>query len=132
MGEASPSPEPGLPPPGRILLPAGLVGLPSLRRFRVRPIDGSPVLELTCLDERSFSVLAVPMASIAPKAARRLADLGLVDGTDHVFVLLAAHGQPPVVTANLAGPIVVDPAGRGQQLVLEDPAFPLRAALGST
>jgi flagellar assembly factor FliW len=42
-------------------------------------------------------------------------------------VLLAVHGEPPKVTANLAGPLAIDFDGLcGRQLVLEDPGYGLR------
>ena len=49
---------------------------------------------------------------------------------DVLLVLLASHGDPAVVTANLAGPLVVAPDGTTRQLVLEDPSFELRARVG--
>lgn len=115
--------------PHRILLPSGLVGLPGLRRFELRRLAGIGLLELACRDEPGFAVLAAPLAEIAPDRLERLRERGLVEPEEGVLVLLAAHGDPPSVTANLAGPIVVGRSGRGRQLVVEDPAFPLRAPL---
>jgi flagellar assembly factor FliW len=57
-----------------------------------------------------------------------LAGRGLTAEGAEVLVLLAVHGDPPAVTANLAGPLVIED-GLGRQLVLEDPTFPLRALL---
>lgn len=115
--------------PHRILLSAGLVGLPGLRRFELRRLAEIGLLELACLDEPGFAVLVMPLAEIAPDRLERLRERGLVQPEENVLVLLAAHGEPPSVTANLAGPIVVGRRGRGRQLVVEDPAFPLRAPL---
>lgn len=116
--------------PTRLELPAGLVGLPALRRFRVRPLDGDALVELVCLDDRSFAAVAARLSVVAPEHLNRLVELGLVGSDDLVLVLLAAHGDPPAVTVNLAGPIVVEATGRARQLVVEDPAFPVRAPLG--
>ena len=45
-----------------------------------------------------------------------------------VLAILAVHGEPPAVTANLAGPLVLDmDKATARQLVLEDPEFPLQA-----
>jgi hypothetical protein len=120
----------GLDVPARLELPAGLVGFPGLRRFEVRSLPGGGLVELASLDERGFTVLGVPLLAVAPERLERLSELGLVEAGETVVVLLAAHGEPPVVTANLAGPIVVGPDGRGRQLVVEDPDFPLRAPVG--
>ncbi len=130
LAPPSPGSATSSPLPSQIELPAGLIGLPELRRFRLRLLERGDLLELACLDERSFVVLAVLLHKIAPGRLERLFELGLVDPDEAVLVLLAAHGEPPTVTANLAGPIVVGPAGVARQLVIEDPAFPLRAPLG--
>lgn len=116
--------------PSRLELEAGLVGLPALRRFRVRSLDGGALVELVCLDDRSFAAVAARLSVVAPEHLDRLVELGLVGSDDLVLVLLAAHGDPPTVTVNLAGPIIVEATGRARQLVVEDPAFPVRAPLG--
>jgi flagellar assembly factor FliW len=115
--------------PARLELPAGLVGLPDLRRFQLRALPGTALCELRCLDERGFAVVAADLAAVEPSLRERLVELGFAGPEERVLVLLAAHGEPPMVTANLAGPIVVDEGGRGRQVVVEDPAFPVRAPL---
>ena len=45
-----------------------------------------------------------------------------------MLAILAVHGEPPAVTANLAGPLVIDmQKATARQLVVEDPEFPLQA-----
>ncbi len=107
-------------------LPDGLVGLPDLVRFELRAVDDSALLELVSLDDPAFGVAAVPLTAIRPGLVAELSGRGLAGPDDDILVLLSVHGDPPVVTANLAGPLVVDRSGRGRQLVLEGPAFPLR------
>src|SRR5581483_8617723 len=94
------------PLPTRLRLAEGLVGLPALRRFRVQFV-GDGLLALACLDDRTFAVYAAPLALVDPAADTLLRERHLAEPGDAVLVLLAAHGEPPVVTANLAGPIVV-------------------------
>ncbi len=115
----------------QIAFPDGLVGLPTLVRFSLSPVAGTALLEFVSLDDPSFALVATPADEVQPGMHATLEARGLASDDADVFVLLAVHGEPPQVTANLAGPIVVS-AGVGRQLVLEDPAFPLRAPVGGT
>lgn len=122
---------PALPP--RLELPDGLVGLPALRSFDVRPIEPSGLIELVSLDDPDFGFAAAPAEAVREGYTTALVASGFAGADATVLVLLAVHGDPPVVTANLAGPLVLSPDGTGRQLVLEGPAFPLRepvAAVG--
>jgi flagellar assembly factor FliW len=112
-------------------LPEGLVGLASLVSFEVRPVGDGTLVELVSLDDPSFGWIAAPADAVRDGIHRDLAARGLVGPGERVVVLLATHGDPPVVTANLAGPIVINPDGAGRQLVLEDPDYPIRATLGT-
>jgi flagellar assembly factor FliW len=113
----------------RIHLSHGLVGFPDLTTFKVRPVEG-PLVELVAEEAAEFGLLALPLETVQPLARRRLEDLGQVGREEAVLVFLSLHGDPPQVTANLAGPLVVAPGGAARQLVVEDPAFPLRLPLG--
>ena len=53
---------------------------------------------------------------------------GRIGSDDVLLVLLASHGDPAVVTANLAGPLVVAPDGATRQL---DPRGPVLRAPGA-
>lgn len=109
-----------------LLFADGLVGLPALQRFSVRPVDG-PVVELLSLDDPEFGLLAMAGDIVRPGLGAFLVSRSLADSSDEVLVLLSIHGEPPVVTANLAGPIVVAGDGAARQLVVEDPELPVRA-----
>lgn len=113
-----------------LTLPDGLVGLPGLVSFQVHPVDDSDLVELVSQDDPAFVVAAVPLASIRPAVLDEIRARGLAAPEDTVLVFLSVHGDPPVVTANLAGPLVIGGDGRGRQLVLEGPAFPLREPVG--
>ena len=112
-----------------LTLPDGLVGLPELARFSLTRIDDGPLLELASADEPAFRVTVVPADDVRPDLRQALVERELAGPTDHVFVILSVHGEPPTLTANLAGPIVAGADGVGRQVVLEDPAFPVRASL---
>jgi flagellar assembly factor FliW len=120
----------GLPSPAVLTLPEGLVGLPDAQRFRVEPLDGGPLLTLDALDELPLSFVAAPLELVDAAALARLDERGVIPPGGRVLVLLSVHGDPPVLTANLAGPILIEADGAtARQVVLEDPAFPLRAPL---
>ena len=66
-----------------------------------------------------------------PGLGALLVERSLAASGDEVLVLLSVHGDPPAVTANLAGPIVVAADGTARQVVVEDPDLSVRAAVGS-
>jgi flagellar assembly factor FliW len=117
-------------PTDQLTLPDGLVGLPALVRFTIRPVDGG-IVELQSLDEPDFGLLAIAGELVRPGLGALLAARGLAAPADEVLVLLSIHGEPPAVTANLAGPIVVSGDGTGRQVVVEDPDLSVRAPVGA-
>ena len=117
--------------PSGLQFPDGLVGLPGLVRFALEPIDETVFVELVSLDDPTFRFAAAAADDVRPGITADLADRGLVAQGAGVLVFLAVHGDPPGVTANLAGPLVVAPDGVGRQLVLEDPDYPLRQPLAA-
>lgn len=112
--------------PAPLAFPDGLVGLPGLVGFAREPIEGTVFVELISLDDPDFRFVAADADDVRPGISTDLVGRGLVREGAEVLVLLSVHGDPPAVTANLAGPLVIE-SGIGRQLVLEDPAFPLRA-----
>jgi flagellar assembly factor FliW len=111
----------------QLTLPNGLVGLPDLTRFTIEPVDDGPLLELVSTDEPGFGFLAMAGEIVRPGLGALLVERGLVTPGEEILVVLSIHGDPPAVTANLAGPIVVSANGSARQLVVEDPDLPLRA-----
>jgi len=118
--------------PTRLELADGLVGLPAARSFDVRPLASEGLLELVSRDDPGLGFVAARVESIRDGYTSELVTAGLADQLAQVLVLLAVHGDPPGVTANLAGPLVVAPDGVARQLVLEGPAYALQAPVGAT
>lgn len=104
----------------------GLVGCPDWRRFELEPDVAGPAIHmLRCLDVEGVALYAADPFTIVPDYEFEIADpdavaLELSDPRDAlVLVVLTIHEQPPEVTANLLGPLVVNVrTGRGRQLVL--------------
>ncbi len=113
-----------------LTLPDGLIGLPDATQFTLHVEAASPIVELVPPDPSGLGFLAASLEEIRPGLRDRMVELGHATPDEIILVLLGVHGDPPTVTANLAGPIVIDPTDQtGRQLVLEGDEFPLRAPL---
>jgi hypothetical protein len=113
--------------PQVLVLAEGLVGLPEVHILDTVPIAGGQFVELVDPENPSIGWLAASADDVRPGMSETLRATGRIDDDDVLLVLLASHGDPAVVTANLAGPLAIAPDGRTRQLVLEDPAYELRA-----
>lgn len=120
--------------PAEILFSEGLVGCSEWRRFvLLRDDQAGPVQMLQCLDEPEVGFfVADPSAvvedyqvEIPPEAAEAI---GLRDWRDAlVLCTLVMQQDPPLVTANLLGPLVVNQRnGRGVQIVLSGSSYSAR------
>ncbi|HRF49644.1 MAG TPA: flagellar assembly protein FliW [Anaerolineales bacterium] len=111
--------------------PAGLVGCPEWRRFRLtQDPDAAPIALLESLDEPNLSFLVVDPRLWVPgytlqSAAEALAAAGLPDLIALTpLAILNVHAEPLQVTANLLGPLAVDFAtGKGAQVILTDQPY---------
>ena len=111
-----------------IVFPDGLVGLPDLVRHRFSAVPDSALYEFASEDDPTMGFIAASADSVKPGTTDLLRRRGLIGEGEWVLAILAVHGEPPAVTANLAGPLVVDvDSATARQLVLEDPEFPLQA-----
>jgi hypothetical protein len=115
--------------PPVVTLAEGLLGLPDTKTLDVCPIADGDFVELIDRDEPALGWLAAAADDVRPGMTADLCAAGHITADDVLLVLLASHGDPPVVTANLAGPIAVAPDGAARQLVLEGPGYALRAHL---
>jgi hypothetical protein len=111
----------------QIVFPEGLVGLPALVHHQFTAVPDSALYELVCQEDPTMGFIAALVDDVKPGTADRLRERGLVDEGEWVLAILAVHGEPPAITANLAGPLVVNmESATGRQLVVEDPEFPLQ------
>jgi flagellar assembly factor FliW len=111
-----------------LTFPDGLVGLPELVKHRLSPVPDSALFELASNDDPAIGFIAAAADHVKAGTTDRLREKGLIQDSEWVLAILAVHGEPPLITANLAGPIVVDlGSATARQLVLEDPEFPLQA-----
>ncbi len=116
--------------PATLFFPEGLVGLPQLVHHELRVVPDSALFELVSVDDPDMGFYAARADDVRPGMTEALRERHLVDAAESLLVLLAVHGEPAAVTANLAGPVAIDTEhSTGRQLVLEDPDFPLRAPL---
>jgi flagellar assembly factor FliW len=114
--------------PDTLTFADGLIGLPDLRRFAAREMEDVPFLLLDSLDDVAYGFVCVDADVLRAGLAADLRRAGGLQDEHQVLVLISIHGEPAKMTANLAGPLAVDPAtGAGRQLVLEGDEFPLRA-----
>lgn len=115
-----------------IVLPQGLIGLPSLTRFLSIPSDEGSVFrwwQAVDVPDTAFVVID-PLSIVHDYDLRGVevewADLG-VDGPalGQVVVVVTATGPTlESVTLNLAAPILINPATRqGRQIVLPDERY---------
>jgi flagellar assembly factor FliW len=110
-----------------ITFPSGLIGLPALVHHRLTPVPETPLFELVSTDDPDFGFIGAPAEEVHAGMTADLRSRGLVRHDEELFVLLSVHGEPAVITANLAGPLAIDAEGTARQLVLEDAEYPLRA-----
>jgi flagellar assembly factor FliW len=114
----------------QISLPFGLIGLADLQQFDLFPIEGSePFLNMrsTGVEPLSFVVLE-PQGVVAGyeiELSEEDADMLQIQSAEDALVLniVTIHSsQPLFVTANLAGPVIVNRRTlKGKQLVLRSP-----------
>jgi hypothetical protein len=116
--------------PKVLVLPDGMAGLPQVRTLDTELIAGGQFVELLAREEPGLGWLAAAAEDIRPGMTAILVGRGHIKDDEVLLVLLASHGDPVMVTANLAGPLTVASDGTTRQLVLEDPSFELRARVG--
>jgi flagellar assembly factor FliW len=112
-------------------------GFPDRRRFAlVRLDDAGDLCSLTSLDEPGLRFLVVSPARFFPDYAPEVEDDVLADleigSADDVLLLVVLNAGASLAstTANLAAPVLVNPATRrGGQIVLDEPGLSLAAPL---
>lgn len=129
-GSTPGSPGPGSPGSGATVLtfPLGLPGFPSVRQFRLEPWagDDTPFSVLRCLDQPLELLVVDPEvffpdydAVIDGDTAATLELESAEEG--RVLVIVTVTDRAQDATANLLGPIVVNPrVGKAVQAVMAD------------
>jgi flagellar assembly factor FliW len=112
----------------------GLVGFPALTQFRLmEPEGGYPLKFLQAVDQEDVSFVCIDVAAIKPEYEVPLDEedaLGLaLEDPAHALVLalVVIPKDPRQMTANLAGPLVVNTKTlQGRQIILNPDKFALK------
>lgn len=116
-----------------IHFPSGLIGFPELKAYRLfEPADSYPLKFLQAVDREDVSFTCIDVQAINPGYVVPLGDedaqsLALHEPQDAlVLALLVIPEDPRKMTANLAGPLVVNVTTcQARQIVLNIDKFPL-------
>jgi flagellar assembly factor FliW len=116
---------------------AGILGFEDLHRFLLIDQDEiAPLRWFQPLDEPSLAFTTLDPFLFFPDyhvaiAAEDRRHLGLQDGQVPILlVLVTIPENPEEMTANLLGPLVINPdTHRGKQVVLHDSGYPVRRRL---
>lgn len=117
-----------------LTFPKGLLGFPQLTAFRLyEPQDGYPLKFLQAVEAQDISFTCIDPAGIkddyvVPLGNDEAEALGLESQEDAMILTLVVIPEDPRrMTANLAGPLVVNVKTRvGYQIALNAEEFPLR------
>jgi flagellar assembly factor FliW len=116
----------------RVTLPAGMLGFPKWREYIVvQHGQGSPFRWLQSLQEPSLAFLVANPQDLVADYNPTLSDddVGSIELTaeDPVLVYVVVTippGNPKAMTANLAGPIIINPKNRlGRQVIVEESRY---------
>ena len=117
-----------------ILMQRGILGFERYKRFvLLKPSSDEPLLWLQAVDDPALAFVVANPSVIKRNYNPAIMEyeLELLDiqrGEDIVLLSILTFHVPPLgVTANLRAPIVINTANRkGNQVVLEDPAYPIQ------
>jgi len=116
--------------PGKIItFSTPFLGFPESRRFVLRPHGkDSPFFWLQSLENPDLAFVTINPALIAPtyqpnvlSLAREELDIDAADKLEILVILTIPKGNFQAMTANLLGPVVINPAKRLARQVLLDP-----------
>ncbi|MEM4408312.1 MAG: flagellar assembly protein FliW [Candidatus Caldarchaeum sp.] len=112
-----------------ITIKGGILGFPQMERYVIlQHKEGSPFRWLQSVEEPSLAFLVTDPANFRPDYAPELPpaiaeELRLEEHTPRIayVILTIPPGKPEDMTANLAGPILINTESRvGKQIVLND------------
>lgn len=105
-------------------------GFPESRRFTLRQHSSrSPFMWLQSLDNPDLAFVVIQAKRLVPQyqpelpmAATRELGAGVGHELDTLLILAIPKGKPEQMTANLLGPVMINPVTRLAKQVLLDPA----------
>lgn len=108
-------------------------GFPDSSRFIIRPHGKeSSLLWFQSLDDPDLAFVVIPAAALVPGYSPDLPDTTQLDlqlgdtAPELLLILTIPHGEPKKMTANLLGPVVLNPAKRlACQAVLDPSVYEL-------
>ena len=114
--------------------PGGLVGFREFKRFRLfEPAGAYPFKFLQAIQNEEFSFVCIDVGAIRPDMELPLSqdDAEFLAAEKHedvmVLAIVVIPEEPRLMTANLAGPLVINKSTlRGRQLVLDSGKYPLK------
>lgn len=115
--------------------PEGLVGLSRLKRFvLLRDPQSAELYWLQSLDDREFALACLHSSKLEGQFELEPGELDLsclkLESPKDVEVFVVLNRVQGTFTANLKGPVIVNPAkSLGKQVVLTDPRYDVRHAL---
>ena len=117
-----------------IHIPNGLVGFNQFRQYIIIPhSENSPLFWLQSVENPSLAFVIIDPILFRPdyQVALDVADaqmLGIDDATKAVaYVIVVIPKDPQEMTANLLGPLVVNPETRiGKQIIMQDSPYTTR------
>lgn len=119
-----------------ITFPQGLIGCPDWQQFHLWPVPFVSCGELISTDQDGVGLLVADPAMLGIRYQLELDEddvevLQLTAAEDaRLLCILTVQREPLALTANLAGPLVINQeAGLGKQVVFDHQQYPLRAPL---
>jgi len=117
-----------------LTFPEPLVGFPELKTFRIlEPTDAYPIKFLQAVEREDISFVCMDVAAFKPDYVVPFSEadaqaLALEDPADAlILALLVVPENPRDMTANLAGPLVVNIKTRqARQIILNIDKYPLK------
>ncbi|MDR3670544.1 MAG: flagellar assembly protein FliW [Holophaga sp.] len=113
--------------------PKGLIGYPAFKAYRLfEPKDGYPLKFLQAVEREDISFTCIDVGAIKPDYVVPLSeveaqDLAIREPSDAlILALVVIPADPTQMTANLAGPLVVNVKTlKARQIALNIDQFPL-------
>jgi len=112
-----------------ITMTSPFLGFPDSKRFILIPHgEETPFMWLQSLDDPQLAFVVIPALILAPDyqpvlpaQTRQELKAGAEDELNILLLLTIPHGNPQNMTANLLGPLMINPAQRLAKQIILDP-----------